>query len=156
MLHKRHKDQRTKYHLAFVAPTQRNPAMHLAKYTMEEIAITFDTARVRIFPTSTVIEYPDGTSVYGEPENTERYRQTAHDHGYGDTLHYCIDHEIMHVALENLLGYSSPTMQAVRLGDLDQQLPLRELEEAAVLAIQRYTRAAGIDLVKRFQASRQA
>lgn len=112
-----------------------------------------DKATIHIHSTGTVIEFAEGRSVHGEPEDTDTYRATAQRYGYGtDTLSLCIDHEIMHVALAAFLGLSdSPTMLAVRTDALDQTVMVRQLEEAAVLAVQQYARAAGVDLITRFQ-----
>jgi hypothetical protein len=116
------------------------------------VTLTFGGTTVQVLADGTQIEFADGTTVVGQPEDTDAYRHTAQTHGYGaDTLSLCIEHEVMHVALADWLGVSdSPTMKAVRTNRLTDDLPFRTLEEAAVLAVQRYARAAGIDLVKRF------
>jgi hypothetical protein len=114
--------------------------------------ITIADATVEVLPTGTLIKYADGTLVPGEPEDTDTYRQTAQRYGYGsDTLGLCIDHEIVHVALGAWLGVDSPTMRAVRQGHLDDDVALRRLEEAAVLAVQQYARAAGVNLIERWR-----
>jgi hypothetical protein len=106
-------------------------------------------ATVSLSGEGTVIAYPDGTQVVGQPEDTDAYRATAVHYGYGnDTLQLCIDHELMHLALADWLDLpESPTMRAVRHNRLDDDLALRALEEAAVLAVQQFARAAGVDVV---------
>ena len=113
--------------------------------------LQFGHITVNVYPSGTRIVFPDGCEVPGEPHDTDEYRGTAQRYGYGsDTLSLCIEHEIMHVALCHWLGLpESPTMAAVKVGS-DDNLELRGLEEAAVLAIQQFARACHIDLVQRF------
>lgn len=54
----------------------------------------------------------------------------------------------MHLAMAQWLGIESPTMAMLR-GTLDEPL-LNGLEEDAILAIQRFAQAAGIDLLDHF------
>lgn len=113
------------------------------------LALKFGDTTVEVYETGTRIVFPDGSVVPGEPEDTDSYRETAEKHGYGaDTTALCIEHELMHVALAHWLGVTSPTMDA--LTGNDPGIPIRQLEEAAVLAIQKYARALGISLVSRF------
>jgi|SRR4051812_39079703 hypothetical protein len=123
--------------------------MHMTTHNDDGvIAITFGDSTIWIYSTGTSIQFADGRVVAGEPEDTDDYRATALRYGYGeDTLALCIDHEIMHLALNDWLGLpDSPTMHAVRHDRLDENHDLRRLEEAAVLAVQQYARAAGVDL----------
>ena len=107
--------------------------------------IRFGDTLVTVHDFGTVITFADGLQVDGNPEDTDPYRATAARYGYGsDTLALCKDHEIMHIALAHWLRIESPTMR--QRDDMD----LRELEEAAVLAVQQYARAAGVDLIQRF------
>ena len=117
---------------------------------MSELLLHFGQTTVEVWPDSTRIVFADGSTVPGAPEDTDAYRATAARYGYGDdTLQLCKDHEVMHVALCHWLGIDSPTMEIVRTGG-DASL-LNGLEEAAVLAVQHFARAAGIDLLARMR-----
>jgi hypothetical protein len=116
-------------------------------YMQHPSTLRFGETIIYVRTSGTLIHFADGRSVAGEPEDSAEYRATAERCGYGsDTLSLCIDHEIVHVALADWLGFDSPTMLAVRDEQPDQACALRVLEEAAVLAIQQYAKAAGIDL----------
>ena len=110
--------------------------------------IQFGSTIIEVYPDSTRIIFPDGTIVAGAPQDTESYRATAEQHGYGaDTLQLCKEHEVMHVALCHWLGIDSPTMRLLRYGDDARLHRLNGLEEAAVLAVQKFARAIGVDLI---------
>src|SRR4051812_35498735 len=100
-------------------------------------------AVVSIHGRGTCISWPDGTLVPGEPEDTDSYRNTALELGYGDdTVALCQDHELLHVALCHWLGFDSPLMEALRRAP--EELAghdIRMLEEAAVLAVQKFANA---------------
>jgi hypothetical protein len=107
----------------------------------------FGAIDVAVLDDGTRITFEDGLVVEGAPEDTDAYRATAQRLGYGDdTLRMCKEHEATHIALNHLLGLESPTMLAVRRG-VDDLHDLNCLEEAAVLAIQQYAVASGIDLL---------
>jgi hypothetical protein len=113
-------------------------------------SLAFGETVVEVFSDSLRITLPDGATVLAMAEDTPEYRATALETGYNDDLDaLCREHEIIHVALAHLLKTTSPTMDHV-----SERRPvalwLREMEEDAVLAIQRYTRALGIDLVRLF------
>jgi hypothetical protein len=110
--------------------------------------LSFGNVLVAIHKWGTVIAWPDGTHVIGMPEDNDVYRKTAHEHGYGDdTLSLCREHELLHVALCHWLGTPSPVMEACRLGGDMPGADIRRLEEAAVLAIQRFAKAMDVDLI---------
>lgn len=92
----------------------------------------------------TVTRYPDGT-VDARPQSDETYSARAQALGYGsDTLAMSRDHEICHSLLAFWLGLPhSPTLMGVARGE---HWPHWQAEEAAILAVQRYARAAGVDL----------
>lgn len=116
-----------------------------------DIEFVIGAASITVYPSSTLIQFSDGLTIAGLPEDTDAYRTTAFKCGYGnDTTALCIDHEIVHIALAHWLGLDSPTMKAVRYDRLGDDHDLRQLEEAAVLAIQHYARAAGRDLISLF------
>jgi len=113
--------------------------------------IQFDSTLIEVHADSTRITFADGTVVTGAPEDTDSYRATAERHGYGaDTLQLCKEHEVLHIALCHWLGIDSPTMRLVRHGDDARLHRLNRLEEDAVLAVQKFAKAAGIDLVVRW------
>ena len=109
--------------------------------------LMFGDALVAFPSWGTLITWSDGTFVSGAPEDTDTYRKTALDYGYGtDTLALCRDHELLHVALCHWLGVSSPVLNALRLRVDMVGVEIRILEEAAVLAVQRFAKAMGVDL----------
>lgn len=113
-------------------------------------SLQFGTTTVEIWPNSTRIVYPDEIAIPGSPEDTDSYRACAARLGYGaDTLKMCKDHETMHIALSHWLGIESPTMKLLRLGDDDTLHSINRLEEDAILALQRFACAAGVDLLAR-------
>jgi hypothetical protein len=117
----------------------------------EATTLQFGTTKVEVFPDQTLITFEDGFAVPGAPEDTDEYRATAEKFGYGsDTLKLCQEHEVMHIALCHWLGVKSPTMRRLQTND-DSLAKLNRLEEAAILALQRFARECNIDLVERMQ-----
>lgn len=117
------------------------------------VTLIFGDGKIEVFDDGCVVTLPDGSVIPGKPEDTDSYRATAAEHGYGDdTLKLCKDHEILHMAFALWLGMAeSPTMRFVADGvDRDDEM-LRGYEENAILAIQKYTHAMGIDLVELFR-----
>lgn len=112
--------------------------------------LIFGDVVVTLHDQGAVIAWPDGTSVSGAPEDTDDYRRTAEECGYGsDTLSLCREHELLHVALGHWLGVASPVMEALRRQpEATAGAEIRRLEEAAVLSIQRFIRAMDLDLVE--------
>jgi hypothetical protein len=115
------------------------------------LMLTFGANRVEFFPDSTRITLHDGATICGMPEDTDSYRETAAEHGYrDDTLRLCQEHELTHVALAHILGLAeSPTMRMVASGNGHQRLA--NIEEAAVLALQRFANVVGVNLIDRFR-----
>lgn len=91
---------------------------------------------------------PDGTEVPAAPQDDDSYRERAAVLGYGaDTASMSREHELAHVLLSYILGLpESPALRAAAndAGPSD----LTGMEEDAVMAIQRFARAAGVDLVE--------
>ncbi|GAC1495954.1 MAG: hypothetical protein NVS1B6_00600 [Steroidobacteraceae bacterium] len=51
--------------------------------------------------------FPDGATVPAAPQDTDEYRATAEDLGYGaDTMRLCLEHEVLHTAIAELRGES--------------------------------------------------
>jgi hypothetical protein len=118
------------------------------------MVLCFGDVVVLVDDRGTLITWSDGTSVPGEPEDTDSYRKTAIELGYGDdTLAMCQEHELLHVALCYWLGVPSPVMEALRRRPAEMAgAETRELEEAAILAVQKFAKATGVDIV--YQMSR--
>src|SRR5436190_16441480 len=93
----------------------------------------------------TLTQYPHGM-VKAWPQDNEAYRKRAFDLGYDqDTALMSREHEIAHHLLAHALDLPhSPTLWAIAGGRVYGSWML---EEAAVLALQAFTRAKEIDLV---------
>jgi hypothetical protein len=118
---------------------------------MSERRVYVGDATATINSDGIVLSWPDGTSVPGCPHDTDSYRETAEDYGYGpDTMALCVEHELTHGALGAWLGVPSPVMLELR-GSKVADPVVASREEAAVLAIQAYARAIGVDLTDRFE-----
>jgi hypothetical protein len=100
-----------------------------------------------VWPDSLRTILPDGSQVTAAPEDTAAYRERARLMGYGDdTFRMSLDHELAHSLVADLLGLDeSPALLRVAHGEG----PTAEtnLEEDAVLALQRFAVAAGVDLL---------
>ncbi len=99
------------------------------------------------YVTSTLM---DGKVVEAMPHDTAEYAATAARVGYGgDLAAMNRDHELTHHLLADALGLvESPVMRAVAFGTWQHDpCGLLQLEEEAVLAVQRYARALKIDLI---------
>jgi hypothetical protein len=101
--------------------------------------------KIEVLPAGTRITLPGGEVVYGAPIDSNKYRATARDLGYGDdTLAMCRDHDPTHAALCEWLDVPSHALREAAGLPRDAKLAL--LEEAAVLAVQKFMRAAGASL----------
>lgn len=115
-----------------------------------DAVLTFGRTVVEIWDRDCVrTTLPDGAEVVAAPEPTASYRAQAERLGYGtDSMRMCVDHEVLHSALAAWLGLSeSPTLGRVARGQGDSDLT--GMEEDAVLALQRFANAAGVDLLAR-------
>lgn len=90
---------------------------------------------------------PGGQRVLGMPMHDAAYLATARRLGYGaDVVRLNIEHELTHTLLAHWLGLRcSPTFCRVAHGDHDPS-DLTRIEECAVLAVQAYAVALGVDL----------
>jgi hypothetical protein len=88
----------------------------------------------------------DGCEIPAAAQDTETYRQRAAELGYGeDTTAMSREHEIGHSILAEILGLpESPTLRGVARGKYFEGW---RAEEAAVLGLQAFARAAGISLL---------
>lgn len=105
----------------------------------------FGDTSIQRLPHGARTTLPCGEVIPATPHETDGYRRTAAEHGYGsDTLRLCQEHELVHVALADWLRLLvSPTLQGVADG---RDWEHAWIEEAAVLAVQRYARTLGLDL----------
>jgi hypothetical protein len=103
---------------------------------------------VEILPTGSRVTLPGGAIVYGEPHDTDEYRATAARLGYGaDTLLLAQQHDPIHCLLAAWLDLpvSYAMLDAAGLLDEDER-EIAEMEEQAVLSVQRYMRRVGARL----------
>jgi len=112
--------------------------------------ITFGHTRVEIDAASARTTLHDGKQIPAVPHDTDDYRATAERLGYGsETGRMCVEHELLHTALAYWLGlYESPVMRAVAEDDGPVD-GITSLEEAAVMAVQAYAVAVGVNLTRR-------
>jgi hypothetical protein len=97
-------------------------------------------------PTGSLVILACGSIVEGEPHDTEEYRLTAQSLGYGnDILAMCQDHDPLHVALCRWLGLEISFAMSIAAGDVagNAVKELAVLEEAAVIAVQRFAKRSG-------------
>jgi hypothetical protein len=107
------------------------------------IRATLTTAQVHL-------QWPDGTSVQGCIGHSARYaHHTALELGYPNAAAMVLEHDLIHAAIEAWLGVDSAVM--LRLRGLPSNAALETLEEQMVLAMQRYMRAAGVNLMERLK-----
>lgn len=101
---------------------------------------------VEVVETGSRIILPDGTIVFGEPHNSESYRETARRLGYGeDVLLLCQEHDQAHAWLADAIGLKeSPALRVSVGGPGDPALVAAD--EDATLSLQRFCRAAGVKL----------
>jgi hypothetical protein len=79
-----------------------------------------------------------GIVVEGEPHDTDAYRATARELGYGDdTRAMCRDHDPLHQSLAQWLGFRDSFALRCAAG-LRQEDEISAAEERAVLAVQRF------------------
>jgi hypothetical protein len=120
-------------------------------------AVPVRPARVLTYSNGTIIQVwpdcvrtilPDGSEVVAAPQDNDAYRATAERLGYGaDTLRMSQEHELLHSWLAAHLGLpESPTLGRVARGEGDTALT--GLDEDAVMAIQRFANAAGVNLLE--------
>lgn len=91
--------------------------------------------------------FADGAHVDALPQDDDAYIARAEALGYGgDTLAMSREHELLHSLIAHWLGLpESPTLRGVATGNY---WPNWHAEECAVLALQKYANAAGVDLMK--------
>lgn len=96
---------------------------------------------------STATHFADGSVTEADHAAQPGQAKTAASIGYSSAEAMNREHDLAHSLLAHWLGLDySPTLHAVANG---QRSAIWEAEESAVLALQRFARAAGVDLVKR-------
>jgi hypothetical protein len=101
--------------------------------------------RIEILPGGSRITLPSGEVVLGSPHDTDAYRATARQLGYGDdTLAMCRDHDPLHASLCLWLGLDVSYAMLDAAGRLDPaDAEKAAAEESAVCAVQKFMRLAG-------------
>lgn len=111
--------------------------------------IRLGACHITIEPQHVSTRLPGGREVLGMPMSDAGYRRTAREHGYGeDVARMCRCHEVTHSLIAHWLGLPcSPVFRRVAGGDHEAD-DLTRVEEAAVLALEAYANAMGVDLVE--------
>lgn len=104
---------------------------------------------IHLTPEGVDTRLPDGASVLGHPHATASYLSTARAHGYGDDVaRMNRTHETTHTLLAHILGLPcSPVFRRLASGDHEEDALLRA-EEQAVLSLEAYANALGVDLIE--------
>jgi hypothetical protein len=112
---------------------------------------TFALADCTVHVQGTSVEtlLPSGRRVLGMPMHDASYRATANRLGYGTNVaRLNVEHELSHGLLAHWLGLPcSPVFQRIAGGDHEPD-DLTRAEEAAVMAVQAYAVALGVDLIE--------
>jgi hypothetical protein len=96
--------------------------------------------------TRTITRFADGSIAYADHAVQPGQAERAAEIGYPSAEAMNREHNLTHSLLAHWLGLDySPTLHAVANG---QRSAIWQAEESAVLAIQQFARAAGVDLVK--------
>jgi ribosomal protein L32 len=104
---------------------------------------------VSVTRTHVATTLPGGAVVEGEPHDTDAYRQTAQAHGYGaDVARLNRCHETGHTLLAHWLGLPCSNVFARLSAGHHEADDVTRAEEAAVLAIEAFANAVGVDLVE--------
>ena len=103
--------------------------------------------KVEIRDGYTLTTFPDGKTVNALHAEQPGQRETAGRLGFATAWEMNVSHDLAHSMLARWLGLPhSPTLHAVAHGDKAPKVWRRE--EQAVLALQAYAKALGVDLVK--------
>jgi hypothetical protein len=94
----------------------------------------------------TRVVFPDGSEVTGRHDYQYGQEETAADIGFGDVEEMNRSHDLLHVALCHAIGLPvSPTLNAVSKKEVYRSW---EREEATVLSLQAFIKAAGLDPIE--------
>jgi len=106
---------------------------------------TLGQTTVVVTRNTTTTYFADSTALTAVHDEQPGQAERAAQLGYATAEDMNREHDLAHSLLAHWLGLDySPTLFAVAHG---QTSPLWEAEESAVLAIQRFARAAGVDLL---------
>lgn len=106
----------------------------------------FGEVTVEIDDGLTVTRLPDGGIVPAEHREQPGQAELAQDLGYATAEEMNREHDMLHSLLSHMLGLpASPTLQGV--GNM-RFCPYWREEEAAVFALTRFAKLAGVDLVE--------
>jgi hypothetical protein len=95
----------------------------------------------------TLTTFADGTRLHALHAEQDGQRETALDLGYSTAWEMNVVHDLAHSLLARWLDLPhSPTLHAVARG-MDTPAEVWRREEEAVLALQAYAKAVGVDLV---------
>lgn len=98
---------------------------------------------IDVLPGGSRITLSCGAVIEGRPHDTDAYRATARDLGYGaDTTSMCRQHDPTHAAFCDWLGVGDSPALLCTAG-LRKEDEISRAEEAAVLAIQLFMRLSG-------------
>lgn len=103
--------------------------------------------QIQITGGMTITYFADGCAAYGDHEAQPGQAERAAELGYPSAEAMNREHDLTHSLLAYWLGLDySPTLHAIAN---NEQSAIWQAEEAAVLALQQFARAAGVDLIKR-------
>ena len=106
-------------------------------------------ASVEVADWGCVSTFPDGKSWGATPHDAPHYHAIAHRLGYeGDTLRYCIEHELAHHLVAEAFNSHSPVLWALAHGE-EPCAMIAAAEEALAMTLQRYARANEVPMVDR-------
>jgi hypothetical protein len=107
--------------------------------------IAFNDVLVECHHNETITRFPDGTCCFADHAEQPGQRETAQRIGYAFAEDMNRDHDMAHSLLAFFLGLPhSPTLK-----DVSENRPASEIhyiEEQAILSLQAYANAMGIDL----------
>lgn len=117
------------------------------------LALRIGGTVVVIEPGLVTTTLPSGRVVLSEPHDTPEYEQAALALGNETADAMNAAHDLMHVAISEMLGLPcSPTLERVAAGLMDAT-PVTDAEEQAVVALARFANVMGVDLVSALTVS---
>lgn len=111
------------------------------------VHIRLGRTEILIGPGFTTTNFADISTAYADHTAQSGQAERAAEIGYPSAEAMNREHDVAHSLLAHWLGLDySPTLYAIANG---QRSAIWQEEESAVMALQRFARAAGVDLVKR-------
>lgn len=97
--------------------------------------------------------FADGAVLPAAEQDNDAYRATAERLGYADPSRMCVEHKALHHWLCHMLGLpDSAALRSAARGEPGDRVS--GLEEVAVMALQEFAMAAGVDLLAVMRRSR--